>query len=509
MAWVVVMGRGCNPDAGSRSSRFPQQIRRADRPPPATMGAQGIRSVLTQRGSMSETSPDHANECQVLVVGAGPAGVVAALLLGDLGVDTVLVDRRTSVSDLPRARGIHARATEMLRQLGIEPDMVASALPTDARMEVRSTLAEPPLVTIPTGGETFAEVSPCEGIAIAQDVFERVLRAHLPSRERVSVRLGQRLTGLTTDPSGATATLDDADGTTHTIHSAYVIGADGWRSDVRRLAGIDVIGDLLGQQRCVRFRADLTPWLGAPPPSFVRMDATDAVLLPTHPDHRWVSFHIAELGPEDPADLVGRMLGVETGAEVLGDVLWEAGVQYAERFRQGQVFLAGDAAHRVTPIGATGITSAMADGHNLAWKLAAVLGGWAPDSLLDTYAVERGAVARSACATNRLQWEAARTGGQPNIDLRMLDMGYRYASSIVTPDPRFPDEQPSSYTQSAAPGARAPHAWLDHAAGRSTIDLFGRAFVALVATDDPAPLADVGARSRVPLEVHALVDGAA
>lgn len=447
--------------------------------------------------------------CQVLIVGAGPAGVVAALLLGDFGIDTVLIDRRTTVSELPRARGIHARATEVLRQLRIESDMVAAALPTDARMEVRTTLAEPAVHTVPTGGETFTPVSPCEGIAISQDVFEGVLRAHLPARGTVSVRLGHRLTGLVTEPAGAHATIIDDHGQTQTLHAAFVIGADGWRSEVRRLAGISFVGDDLGAQRSVRFRADLTRWLGSPPPSFVRMDTADAVLLPTHPDHRWVSFHIADLGPEDPKELVTRMLGVDADAEVLGDVHWQAGIQYAERLRHGPVLLAGDAAHRVTPIGATGITSAMADGHNLAWKLAGVLHGWAPDSLLDTYAVERGTVAKNACGANRALWEAARTGQQSGIDLRMLDMGYRYVSSIVTPDEGPLQEAPTTYVQSATPGARAPHVWLDRDARRSTIDLFGRSFVLLAAGGAVWPAAEVPDRTDVPVKVHILDDPSA
>ena len=449
---------------------------------------------------MSET------ECQVLVVGAGPAGVVAAMLLGDFGVDTILIDRRTTVSDLPRARGIHARATEVLRQLGIEPDMVAAALPTDPRMEVRTTLAQPALASAPTGGETFAEVSPCEGIAIAQDAFEGVLRAHLPARTTVSVRWGHRLTGLSSSSEGVLATMVDESGETRSVRAAYVIGADGWRSDVRRFAGIPFVGEELGTQRSVRFRADLTPWLGSPPPTFVRMQTADAVMLPTHPDHRWVSFHIADPGPEDPAELVAALLGVDVEAQVLGDVRWEAGVQCAETFRQGRVLLAGDAAHRVTPIGATGITSAMADAHNLAWKLAGILHGWAPDAILDTYAAERRDVAQTACAANRVQWEAARKDEQAGIDLRMLDMGYRYASAIVTPDERYGPDTSTTYAPSAAPGARTPHAWLDRSERLSTIDLFGREFVLLVAASDGPVAHELPNHTNVPVAVHALED---
>lgn len=95
---------------------------------------------------MSEPDSD------VLILGAGPAGVTAALLLGDIGVRTLLVDRRSEVFTLPRARGIHARACEILRQLRIEDDMVAHALPIDPRMEVRASLAGEPLMVSATVG---------------------------------------------------------------------------------------------------------------------------------------------------------------------------------------------------------------------------------------------------------------------------------------------------------------------------------------------------------------------
>jgi 2-polyprenyl-6-methoxyphenol hydroxylase-like FAD-dependent oxidoreductase len=440
-------------------------------------------------------------ECEVLVVGAGPAGVVTALLLGDLGVDTVVVDRRTEVSDLPRARGIHARATEVLRQLGIEDDMVAASLPIDPRMEVRTSLGAPPVHTAPTGGDSFSEVSPCEGIAIAQDVFEGVLREHLGRRDGIRVRLGQRLVGLDAEGErGAVASLVEESGASHTIRAAYVVGADGWRSPVRGLAGIGFADEPMQTMRSIRFRADLSPWLGTPPPSFVRIVDPDSALLATHPDGRWVVFVLSP--DEEPAEaLVRRALGVDADVEVLADVFWEAGIGCAERFRSGPVFLVGDAAHRVTPLGATGITTAMSDAHNLAWKLAGVLRGWAPPSLLDTYSLERRPVAELACAHNRALVEGARTGRPPAGDQRMVDMGYRYASPIITADPANAGPLPDAYVQTADPGARAPHAWIDRTTRHSTIDLFGRSFVLLASTATAGPgHPTVRAEHGIPLE---------
>lgn len=452
---------------------------------------------------------------EVLVVGAGPAGVVAALLLGDLGVRTLVVDRRTEVSSLPRARGIHARATEILRQLGVEADMVANALPVDPRMEVRTTVAAEPVAVVSTGGSEWTQVSPCDGIAIAQDVFESVLRQHLARRASVQLRLGVQLTDLTVDAEDRVrAVLTDRSGATVTVCPAYVIGADGWRSDTRRLAGIGMDGDPdLGSSRSVRFRADLSPWLGSPPPAFVRLLTGQAVLLATHPDNRWVVIRPGADPDGDSADdLVRSALGIDAGidagdkagdeadvevnVEVLGDTTWVAAVQVAQRFRSGPIFLIGDAAHRVTPVGATGISSAMADAHNLSWKLAAVLDGWAGPALLDTYAVERSKVARQICAVNRQLWLDAQADRVPNVDLRLLDMGYVYDSEIVLPAAVNPDPTSSrstdpedvaaedvtaphsAYVPAATPGARAPHAWIHTDGPRiSTIDRFGRGFV--------------------------------
>jgi hypothetical protein len=198
---------------------------------------------------------------------------------------------------------------------------------------------------------------------------------------------------------------------------------------------------------------------------------------------------------------VPRALGVDADVEVLADVLWEAGIGCAETFRSGPVLLVGDAAHRVTPLGATGITTAMSDAHNLAWKLAAVLRGWAPPSLLDTYTEERRPVAEFACAHNRALVDGARSGRPPTGDQRMVDMGYRYLSSIVTADETNAGPPPEVYVQSAAPGARAPHAWIDRAAGHSTVDLFGRGFVAIAAEGTAVPsAAAMTSLSGVPYE---------
>lgn len=429
-------------------------------------------------------------EADVLVVGAGPAGLVISLLLARQGVSVQCVDKHPGVSALPRARGIHARAAEILRQCGVEADMRAAQLEITPRMELRSTLRTPPTASISTGGPSLSEVSPCEGIAISQDVFEGVLRRHVDEHPLAALSPSTELVGVDQSSSGVRANLvDRRTGLTPTVRARYLIGADGWRSRVRSALGLSLHGPAdLGTTRAVTFRADLTGWVDEPPPALIQLTDAPAILLRTHSDHRWVLFvpDGPEL-PEAPEVLVRSALGVEAfKVDVLTDSRWVAAAQTADRFGDGRVFLIGDAAHRVPPSGATGISSAVADAHNLAWKIAAVLHGWGGDHLLTSYAAERQPVAVTTTAAALAMWESLHSGGEPGgVDLRMLDMGYQYCSTVTGGGGPTISAAPLAslggpYRPSAAAGARAPHVWLDgSAAGRSTLDLFGNGFMLL------------------------------
>jgi hypothetical protein len=215
---------------------------------------------------------------------------------------------------------------------------------------------------------------------------------------------------------------------------------------------------------------------------------------------------------------------------------WRRGRLVAERYSRGRAFIAGDAAHVMSPTGAFGMNTGIGDAADLGWKLEAVLRGWAPAGLLDSYDAERRPVGLrnvNAAADNfarlmsSLDYSGVMEQGARGDAIRkevgrQLDeatrqewevlgviLGYRYEGSpicVADGTPATPDH-PMEYIPTSRPGHRAPHGWL--ADGRSTLDLFGRGFVLLHFGDsDPAPLMDAARRRDVPLTVTHIQDPA-
>ena len=242
------------------------------------------------------------------------------------------------------------------------------------------------------------------------------------------------------------------------------------------------------------------------------MDEQAAVLIWTHPDDRWVVI-FPDADTRGPLALVQAAVGsADIDVEILGTARWTGAAQHAERLSDGPVFLIGDAAHRFPPAGASGISTGMADAHNLAWKMALVLQGKSEAALLESYGEERLPVAkRNAAETLAMarQFTDPTATSEPTRTIRQLDMGYQYRSAVVQDSLTDSDAPGSDYRPTAQPGCRAPHHWLDgNTDGPSVIDMFDRSFVLLCGPANEPHWRDAVATSRphnrIPLELQVI-----
>src|SRR5665213_2792165 len=257
----------------------------------------------------------------------------------------------------------------------------------------------------------------------------------------------------------------------------------------------------------ILFQADLTQWVKDRPAAlyFVEQEDLRATFLTINGSDRWgflihgatqYGWQPQDFTPEFCAELIRKGVGVpDLEVSVLGISPWQASAIVADRYRVGDVFLAGDAAHEMPPTGGFGLNTGVQDVHNLAWKIAAVIGGKADDRLLDSYHGERqplGQIITQNALANALSM--GRTARQSHVLPRReflneqgLIFGACYQSTAVVPDgtPRAVLEDPvTEYVPTARPGSRAPHVWLRRGDQQiSTIDLFGAHFVLLAGVD--------------------------
>ncbi|QWF83426.1 FAD-dependent oxidoreductase [Amycolatopsis sp. CA-230715] len=471
----------------------------------------------------------------VLVVGGGTTGLSAALFLARQGIDVLLVERHPSTAIMPQARAFNPRTIELYRPLGLEAKI----------RERTSILAElPEMIGAETlaGEERFrvdvldqvrpsAGLSPTDWALIDQDELERVLRESAEDNG-VDVRFATELVSLDQTADGVRAVVRDlGSGDEYGIRADYLIAADGHRAGIRHRLGIEV--DQIGPTRYSAhflFEADLTVPLRGRRFLLAYLDrpTTGTVLVPMQDFGRWMlaSPYDPE-GRDSPEDFTEQRC-VEMARAAIGDPDLELalvppvpgwpdkvshtknGAWIARRYRAGRVFFAGDAAHVFPPAGSYGASTGIADAHNLAWKLAAVLDGRAGEALLDTYEPERRPVAETTLRT-AIQLLTSRQRGDgaesEEIDDLTMIFGYRYGSGAVLTEPSTPDSPVEDPRRpSGRPGLRAPHVWLDRAGEHlSTVDLFDGAFTLLAGQDGAewrAAAEKAAAAIGVDLRVH-------
>lgn len=460
-------------------------------------------------------------EVPVLIVGGGPVGLSASILLSRLGVASRLVERHPGTAFHPKARNINMRTMEVFRQCGVEDAVRAAGLAIERTVFLifAESLAGRELERrVPRRSNTFGNSpSAVRHCLCAQDDLEPVLRHYAEALAPGTIAFGTELMHFEQDAAGVTATVRDAGDETR-IRAQYLIAADGARSRVRPALGIPLHG-MTEVYRSVNvlMNADLSPWVKDRPAAIylIQQPGLRCTFLTINGVNRWgflinlpVDASFEPYTPEHCAAVVRTAAGVpDLEVKILGIDPWVAASLVAERFRAGRVFLAGDAAHEMPPTGGFGLNTGVQDVHNLAWKLAAVLRGWAMPELLDTYDAERrpwgqfvtDEALKSAISMGRGRQSRSASGdatvlARPEFHSELgVIFGASYASPAVVPDGTDPPaiENPvAQYVPSARPGSRAPHVWLQRNGERvSTQDLIGMG-LALFAGERGAPWRD-------------------
>jgi 2-polyprenyl-6-methoxyphenol hydroxylase-like FAD-dependent oxidoreductase len=342
-------------------------------------------------------------DTDVLVVGAGPTGLMLANQLGRRGVRARILDRHAGPSLQTRALGVQARTLEIYSHLGI----VERALELGKRATGANMWAEGRRTARVPLGDIGRDMSPYPFLLIlGQDDNERLL-GELLQQWDMAIAWNTELVGLAQEADQVTAKLKQPDGTIQEIRAAWVAGCDGARSAVRELSGIPFQG---APYEHVFFVAD-TQMTGPMVPDELNIyfwrDGFHLFFPMRGTDH-WRIVGIVPPGLRGRDDLalddVIPSIRDEAGAGVaLQDCSWFSTYRIhhrrAERFRDRRCFLLGDAAHIHSPVGAQGMNTGLQDAYNLAWKLALVVSGDAGPALLDSYEAERIPVARRLLST--------------------------------------------------------------------------------------------------------------
>jgi len=461
-------------------------------------------------------------EVPVLIAGAGPTGLSASLLLSSHGIESLTVERHPGTSIYPRATGINVRTMEIFRSLGLEAQVRSAAFTAVPRFGRSPALIDPGAIQPAVQLGDVSTVSPSRWTSCSQYDLEPILAQAAASQNCAQLLFGTELLGFEETTSGICAQIvDRATGRISEVRSRYLVAADGSRSLIRQRLGIQMHGPgELMQSISIHFCAPLRRLLPYEP-NFLHFveNGEPTIFVPTDSESRWVMVvpllspdgkSRQELSALETVELVRKGAGgPDLDVQILGTVTWALQADWAERMRCGRVFLAGDAAHRMTPAGGHGLNTGVQDVHNLCWKLAAVLQGWAAPSLLDTYEVERKPVGEFNTSHSM-----GLIVGVPGVNLRSdldIDLGFRYESAAVIQDGSTPVPAAGEYAPSARPGARAPHLWLEQSPREiSTLDLFGPHFTLLAGSHDGAwcEAADAIARDRrMPLTQKRITGG--
>lgn len=469
-------------------------------------------------------------DTNVLIIGAGPAGLALAVELGSQGRRCIVVERHEHVGYAPRAKNSNVRTRELFRRWGIADRLAAESpfgvdYPPDVVFATR--LGGYELHRFPNafnGDPTRDERYSEHAQWIPQYKVEAVLKTRASELPGVEIRFETELEDFTDHGDHVMAVLRDIKtGAQTSVEAAYIVGADGARSTVREKLGIKMSGTSpLSHNHNIIFRAPGLAerhGLGRAVMYWLINEEVPSVIAPLDTGDRW-TFGCPKLSDTsfDPAVLIRKALGFDIAIEILNRDEWTAHQLIAERYSAGRAFLIGDACHLHPPFGGYGMNMGIGDALDLGWKLHAVLSGWGGDALLSSYEIERRqvhqrvieeSVANHAASTTRLVVAGIEDAGDAGDAIRAdvgatiaatkrrefyslgVVLGSRYRKSpVLSSQASLAGGAADSidYTPIAWPGCLAPHLWLDAgtAKGASLYDHFSSSGFTLLVTTQSA-----------------------
>jgi 2-polyprenyl-6-methoxyphenol hydroxylase-like FAD-dependent oxidoreductase len=492
-------------------------------------------------------------ETDVVIVGAGPVGLAAAIELGRRGIRCVVVERNDRVGYSPRAKTTNVRTREHLRRWGIADELrrASPIAPDRPSTVVFATRMNGPLITrfenALNGSRERNNLYSEEAQWVPQYVLENVLREHAQSLPGVAIYFETEFVSLTQTANGVVSrSRDSRNGHTATVECCYLIGADGARSAVRDAIGATMIGEgAFSRNFSIIFRAPgvASQQIHGPAIMYWMVNEEMPSLLGPMDEAGLWTFMVTklvdniDLASIDAVDFIRRGTGLrELDIEIVGTDLWVAHRLVADKYAHGRVFLAGDACHLHPPFGGFGMNMGISDAVDLGWKIGARLTGWGGGELLASYELERRPVhertiaeavhnfgltgnqlVRPGLEEPGLVGEATRRELADIIEATKMRefktlgivLGMRYENSpiVVADGSEPPPDHFMLYVPSAHPGCLAPHLWLSD--GSSLYDHFGEGFTLVITEGDPSAtrrLVEAAAKHKTPLKTLALAD---
>jgi 2-polyprenyl-6-methoxyphenol hydroxylase-like FAD-dependent oxidoreductase len=485
----------------------------------------------------------------VVIAGCGPAGLAAAIELGQRGVDVVVLEpRHTADFDRPRAKTTNIRTMEHFRRWGLA-DALRRAAPIpvawsqDVSFCTSLTGREIHRFTNVFGLSVEREDDYAEsGQQVHQGIVEDVLRSAVSGLPSVHLVTGWSLVDLDQSSSHVDVVGRHECGAGVTVNAKFLLGCDGGRSRTRELIGgrYEGTADARTNSNFVFRAPELWSRVElAPAVQYWTLDAeVPGIVGPLDLDGTWFVAAVGSLPPDDTTGAIALIRAVigplaqDVDIELVAIDPWQSRMLVANTYRVGRVFLVGDAAHLNPPFGGHGYNTCVGDAVNIGWKLAATLAGWGSDALLDSYEEERRRVIvrtieESVINMRRLssdyndpilvsegpEMEARRTEiaaaiqKEKDLEYHSIDLvlGYNYEGSSVIAGGSATEsgEGSGAYRMPAQPGWRLPHIWLED--GSSIYDHLGREFslIRLSSAIDGGAVVKAAAGQGIPL---ALVD---